>query len=69
MNDSKYLDSCIQILKEMRGDTTNELESKQRRALAAEIRKLCKLKKQSTIDREELKRVVAEIVEAVCKLK
>jgi hypothetical protein len=65
MNKSRYLDSCIQILKEMRGDQSNELGSEQQRALAGEIRRLKRLKKQTHVNRDELYRVVSEIVETV----
>jgi hypothetical protein len=68
MNESKYLDSCIQTLKVMMGDQSNELESEQRRALAEEIRKLKRLKKRSRIGRDELYRIVSEIAEAVSKI-
>jgi len=68
MNESKYLDSSIQILKDMLADQSNELESEQQRALAGEIRKLKRLKKQPRINREELYRVVSEIAETVSKI-
>ena len=65
MNQSKYLDSCIQILKGMLGDQSNELGSEQQRALAEGVRKLKKLKKQSQMKRDEVYRIVSEIVETV----
>lgn len=68
MNESKYLDSSIQILKDMLADQSNELESEQQRALAGEIRKLKRLKKQPRINREELYRIVSEIAETVSKI-
>jgi len=68
MNNSKYLDSCIQILKGMRGDQSNELESEQQRALAEGIRKLKKLKKQPKVKRDEVYRVVSEVAETVLKV-
>lgn len=68
MNDMKYLDSCIQILKGMLGDQSNELEPEQQRALAGEVHKLKRLKKQSKINRDELYRVVGEVAEAVSKI-
>jgi len=68
MNRLKNLDSCIQILKGMRGDQSNELGSEQQRALAEEIRKLKKLKKQSQLNQDELYRVVSEIAESVSKI-
>lgn len=68
MNESKYLGSCIQTLKVMMGDQSNELESEQRRALAEEIRKLKRLKKRSRIGRDELYRIVSEIAETVSKI-
>lgn len=68
MNRLKNLDSCIQILKGMRGDQSNELGSEQQRALAEEIRKLKKLKKQSHLNQDELYRVVSEIAESVSKI-
>ena len=68
MNDMKYLDSCIQILKGMRGDQSNELESEKQRALAAEIRKLKKLKKQPKMNRDELYRAVSEVAETVLRI-
>lgn len=68
MNDSKYLDSCIQILKGMRGDKSNELESRQQRALANGIRKLKKLKKQPQTSREERYRIVSEVAEEVSQI-
>lgn len=68
MNESKYLDSSIQILKDMLADQSNELESDQQRALAGEIRKLKRLKKQPRINREELYRIVSEIAETVSKI-
>lgn len=68
MNRLKNLDSCIQILKGMRGDQSNELGSEQQRALAEEIRKLKKLMKQSQLSQDELYRVVSEIAESVSKI-
>ena len=68
MNDSKYLDSCIQILKGMLGDQSNELGSEQQRALAVEVRKLKRLKKQPQMKCDELYRVVSEIAETVSKI-
>lgn len=68
MNESKYLESSIQILKDMLADQSNELESEQQRALAGEIRKLKRLKKQPRINREELYRIVSEIAETVSKI-
>ncbi|MGO9336829.1 MAG: hypothetical protein ACLPY1_04895 [Terracidiphilus sp.] len=68
MNESKYLDSSIQILKDMLADQSNELESEQQRALAGEIRKLKRLKKQPRINREELYRIVSEIAETVSRI-
>ena len=68
MNKSKYLDSCIQILKGMLGDQSNELGSEQQRALAGEIRKLKKLRKQPLMKRDELYRIVGEIAETVSKI-
>jgi hypothetical protein len=68
MNESKYLDSCIQTLKVMMGDQSNELESEQRRALAEEACKLKRLKKRSHVDSDELYRIVSEIAEAVSKI-
>ncbi len=65
---SKYLDSCIQILKEMLGDKSNELESGQQRALANGIRKLKKLKKQPATNREEIYRIVSEVAEEISRI-
>jgi len=68
MNESKYLDSCIQILKGMLGDQSNELGSEQQRALADGIRKLKKLRKQPQMKRDEVYRVISEIAEAVSRI-
>jgi hypothetical protein len=68
MNKAKYLDSSIQILKEMLGDQSNELESKERRALEAHIRKLKRLAKQSELNDAELYSVVSEIAETISKI-
>ena len=68
MNESKYLDSSIQILRDMLADQSNELESGQQRALAGGIRKLKRLKKQPRNNREELYRIVSEIAETVSKI-
>jgi hypothetical protein len=68
MNESKYLDSCIQILKGMLGDQSNELGSEQQRALAEGIRKLKKLKKQPQMKRDEVYRIVSEIAETVSRI-
>jgi len=65
---SKRLDSCIQSLKQMIGDPSNELGSEQQRALKSEIRKLKRLKKQPSCKREELYRVANEIAEEVLKI-
>ena len=61
MNQSKYLDSCIQILKGMLGDQSNELGSEQRRALAKEIRKLKKLQREPMTNHEDVRRIVNEV--------
>ena len=68
MNESKYLDSCIQILKGMRGDQSNELGSEQQRALAEGIRKLKKLRKQPKLNQDELYLVVSDIAESISKI-
>lgn len=68
MNKSRYLDSCIQILKEMRGDQSNELGSEQQRALAGGIRRLKRLKKQAHINRDELYRAVGAVAESVSEI-
>lgn len=68
MNRLKNLDSCIQILKGMRGDQSNELGSEQQRALAEGIRKLKKLRKQTQLSHDELYKVVSEIAESVSKI-
>jgi hypothetical protein len=68
MNESKYLDSSIQFLKDMLANQSNELESEQQRALSGEIRKLKRLKKQPRINREELYRVVSEVAETVSRI-
>jgi hypothetical protein len=68
MNEAKHLDSCIQILKGMRGDQSNELGSEQQRALSQVIGKLKKLKKQQNPSRDEVYRAVAEAAETVTKI-
>ena len=68
MNRLKNLDSCIQILKGMLGDQSNELGSEQQRALAEGIRMLKKLKKQTKLNQDEVYRVVSEIAESVSKV-
>lgn len=65
MKYSKHLDSCIQILKEMRADQSNELGSRQQRALGREIQRLKRLAKQPHTDREELYRIVSEVAKTV----
>lgn len=64
---AKNIDSCIQSLKVMLGDQSNELGSEQKRALAGEIRKLKKLKKQEELNQDELYRVISAIAESVLK--
>jgi hypothetical protein len=68
MNQSKYLDSCIQILKGMLGDQSNELGSEQQRALAKEIRKLKSLQRQPKMNRDEVYRMVEEVALTVSKI-
>ena len=68
MNQSKYLDSCIQILKGMLGDQSNELGSEQQRALAKEIRKLKSLQRQPKMSRDEVYRVVNEVALTVSNI-
>ncbi len=65
---TKYLDSCIQILKGMRGDQSNELESGQQRALGREMVKLKRLKKQQNPDHDEVYRLVAGVALAVSEI-
>ena len=65
---NKHLDSSIQFLKQMLGDQSNELELAQQRALALEVRKLTKLKKQHNVTHDELYRVVSEVAETVSKI-
>jgi hypothetical protein len=65
MEYSKHLDSCIQILKGMRGDQSNELGSRQQRALGREIQKLKRLAKQQHVDPDELYRIVDEVAKTV----
>ena len=64
---AKNIDSCIQSLKVMLGDQSNELGSEQKRALAGEPRKLKKLKKQEELNQDELYRVISAIAESVLK--
>jgi hypothetical protein len=64
---AKNIDSCIQSLKVMLGDQSNELGSEQKRALAGETRKLKKLKKQEELNQDELYRVISAIAESVLK--
>ena len=64
-NQAKHLDPCIEHLKRMLGDKSNELESGTRRALAAALRKLKKLKKQPTTTYEDVHRTVAEVAKTV----
>jgi len=64
-NQAKYLDLSIQRLKRMLCDKSNELESGMRRALAAALRKLKRLKKQPTTTHEDIHRTVAEVAKAV----
>ncbi len=68
MNQSKYLDSSIQILKGMLGDQSNELGSEQQRALAKEIRKLKSLQRQPKMSRDEVYRIVEEVALTVSKI-
>lgn len=68
MDDTKYLDSCIDYLKKMLGDPHNELESDQCRALTEELRKLKRLKLKPTISRDDLYRIVSEVAVTVSEI-
>ncbi len=68
MKYAKHLDSCIQILKRMRGDQSNELGSRQQRALGKEIQKLRKLAMQQNLDRDEVYRIVDEVARTVSEI-
>jgi hypothetical protein len=68
MEHSKHLDSCIQILKGMRGDQLNELGSRQQRALGRAIQKLKRLAKQQHIDPEEIYQIVDEVAKTVSEV-
>ena len=61
MQHTKNLDSCIQRLKVMQGDLSNELESGQRRMIAVWIRELKGMKKQPRLSQREIYRLVDEI--------
>ena len=64
----KYVDSSIQILKQMLGDQSNELGSERQRAFSREIRKLKKLKRQPNLKREDVYRVVSEVAKTISEL-
>jgi hypothetical protein len=61
MQHAKCLDSCIQRLKVMQGDLSNELESGQRRMITVWIRELKRMKKQPSPSQREIYRLVDEI--------
>lgn len=65
MNQRKYLDSCIQKMQVILGDSTNELGPVQRKVLAERIRVLRRLTKRKRLGHEELYRVVGQIAEEV----
>ena len=65
MNQSKYLNSSIQILKDLLGDQSNELGSEGKRALSGAICKLKRLKRQPKASSSEVHCVIAEVAEAV----
>lgn len=68
MNKHRTVDSCISILKEMRGNKTNELGSGQQALLTDCIRRLKTLAKQQRITHEELSCVIDEVAAAVFKI-
>jgi len=68
MYKAKNIDSCIQIIKRMLGDQSNELGSEQQKALCRVVGKLKKLKKQQNPSRDEVYRAVAEAAETVTKI-
>ena len=61
MKTSKLIESCIEELKKMLGDSNNELTSGQRAELTSNIRELKQLKKATKLTHQEVYFVVARI--------
>ena len=68
MDNAKHLNSCIQMLKDMRGDKSNELTSEQQSMLDFELRKLKKLKRIAKPTRDEVTRVVSEVAATIYQI-
>jgi hypothetical protein len=65
MKTSKYLDSSIELLKQMLGDANNEWTSEQRNTLTTGTRELKRMRKAKKFTHKEVSAVVSLIAQAL----
>ena len=63
MQTSKHIDSCIELIKQMLGDTNYEMTSEQRNTLMKGIRDLKRLRKAKKLTHKEIFAVVSRIAQ------
>lgn len=63
MQTSKHIDSCIELIKQMLGDTNYEMTSEQRNTLMKGIRDLKRLRKANRLTHKEIFAVVSRIAQ------
>jgi hypothetical protein len=68
MNTTKHIDSCIGLLKQMLGDSNNELTSEQRSKLKKGIRDLKRLQRTKQLTHRQVFVVVNEIAEVALEI-
>ena len=68
MHTSKRIDSCIELIKTMLGDTNNELTSEQRNKLKTGIHDLKRLQKATKLTHTEVFAVVSWVAEAALEV-
>ena len=65
MTTSKYLDSGIELIKQMLGDANNEWTSEQRNTLMKGTRELKRLRKAKKLTHQDVSAVVSRIAQAL----
>ena len=68
MHNKKQVDSCINVLKKMLGDTNNELSSEQQSKLKKGIRDLKRLQRATNFTHKQAVIVVDEIAKAAFEI-
>lgn len=68
MNQTKSIDSCIDLLRKMLEDSNNELSSEQQSKLKKGVKDLKRLKRATKLTHAQVTAVVKEIAEAAYEI-